>query len=102
MSPPLSSQYIFSILLFVVRNRGLFKTTLDVYNFNTRTNYDLHPPTVNLTLFKKGVCYSGIKIYNYLPLSLKQLSCDINKCKSALKKFLLTNSYSLEEYFTWK
>jgi hypothetical protein len=86
---PFYSQYIFSILLFVVRNRGSFKTNSDVHNLNTRTNYDLHSPTVNLTLFQKGVCYLGIKIYNHLPLNLKKLSCDISKFKSALKTFLL-------------
>jgi hypothetical protein len=59
---PLNAQYIFSILLFVVKNRGLFKTNFDVHKFNTRSNYNLHLPTVKLTIFQKGVCYSGIKI----------------------------------------
>ena len=100
---PLHSQYIFSILLFVVKNRGLFKTNFDVHKFNTRFNYDLHLPTAKLTVFQKGVYYSGIKIYNHLPLHLKQLSYDINKFKSALKRFLLTNSfYTLDEYYSWK
>jgi hypothetical protein len=50
---PFYSQYIFSILLFFIRYKGLFKTNSDVHNINTRTNYDLHPPTANLTLFQK-------------------------------------------------
>jgi hypothetical protein len=100
---PLHSQYIFSILLFAVKNRGLFKTNFVVHKFNTRFNYDLHLPTAKLTIFKKGVCYSGIKIYNHLPLHLEQLSNDINKFKSALKRFLLTNSfYTLDEYCIWQ
>jgi hypothetical protein len=78
---PLYSQYIFSIILFAVRNRGLFKTNSDIHNPNTRTSYDLHPTTVDLTLFQKRVCYSGIKIYNHLPLSLKLLPYDVNKFK---------------------
>jgi hypothetical protein len=61
---PLHSQYIFSILLFVVKNRGLYKTNFDVHKFNTRFNYDLHLPTAKFTIFKKGVCYLGIKIIN--------------------------------------
>ena len=64
---PFYSQYIFSILLFVVRNRGLFRTNSDVHNFNIRTNFDLHSPTANLTLFQKRICYSGIKMYKHLP-----------------------------------
>ena len=83
---PYYSQYIFSILLFVVRNRCLSKTNSNTHNFNTRANYDLHPTTVNLTLFKKGVFYSGIKVYNHLFLRLTQLSYDINKFKSTVKK----------------
>jgi hypothetical protein len=100
---PFYSQYIFSILLFVVRNRGLFRTNSDVHNLNIRTNFDLHSPTANLTLFQKRICYSGIKMYKQLPVSLKQLSYDVNKFKLALQKCLFTDSfYSLEEYFTWK
>jgi hypothetical protein len=87
----------------VIRNRGLLKTNSNIHNFNARTNYDLQPPTANLTLFKKEACYAGIKIYNCLPLNLKQLSLDVNKFKSALKRFLLTKSFhSLEQYFPWK
>jgi len=89
---PFYSQYIFYILPFVVQNRGLFKTNSDVHNFNTRSNFDLYFPIAKLTVFKKGVCYSGIKIYNHLPLTFRQLSYDVNKSKSAVKRFLLINS----------
>jgi hypothetical protein len=100
---PLHSQCIFSVLLFVVKNRELFKTNFDVHKFNTRFNYDLHLPTVKFTIFQKRVCYSGIKIYNHLLLHLKQFPYDINKFKSALKRFLLTNSfYTFDGYYTWK
>jgi hypothetical protein len=64
---PLHSKYIFSILLFVVKNRGLLKTNFDVHKCNTGSNYDLRLPTVKLTIFQKGICYSGIKIYNHRP-----------------------------------
>jgi hypothetical protein len=99
---PLHSQYIFSILLFIVKNRPLFDTNSDFRNLK-RTSLDLHPPTGNLTLFQKKVCYSGVKIYNHIPLTRKQLSYDITKFKTALREFLLANSfYSVEEYFSWK
>jgi hypothetical protein len=71
--------------LFVVKNRGLFKPNSDVHNFNTRSNYVLHLPTGELTIFRKGVSYSGIKMYNHLLLTLKQLPYDVNEFKSALK-----------------
>jgi len=75
---PLLSQYIFSLLMFVAKNRDLFKTNSDIHSFNTRS-HDLHIPAANLAVFQKGVCYSGIKFYNHLPPTLKQLSYYITK-----------------------
>jgi hypothetical protein len=100
---PLHSQYIFSIPLFIVKNRPLSNTNSDLHNFNTRTSHDLHPPTANFTLFQKGIYYSGVKISNLLLSALKQLSYDVKKFKTALRGFLLANYFSsLEEYFNWK
>ena len=100
---PLQSQYIFSPLMFVVKNKDLFITNSDVHSFNTRSHYDLHIPAGNLAVFQNGVWYSGIKIYNHLPPTIKQQSYDISKFKAALKRFLYTNSfYTLEEYYSWK
>jgi len=80
---PLQSQYMFSLLMFVVKNEDFFKTNLDVHSFNTSSHYDLHIPAENLAVFQIGVWYSGIKIYNHLPPALKQLSYDISKFKTA-------------------
>jgi hypothetical protein len=82
---PLQSQYVFSLLMFVVKNKDSFKTNLDIHSFNTISNHDLHIPVANLAVFQKGVGYSGIKVYNHLPPSLKQLSHVILKFKMALK-----------------
>jgi hypothetical protein len=89
--------------MFVVKNKELFKTNLEVHGLNTRANHDLHIPIANLSIFQKGVCYSGTKLFNHLPLTLKQLSNDIPKFRVSLKRFLLTNSfYTVEEYYCWK
>jgi hypothetical protein len=54
-----------------------------------------------LAKVQKGVYYSGIRIYNNLPLSIRNLQ-NIIKFKQALKRFLLTGSfYSLNEYYEW-
>jgi len=42
---PLKSQYIFSVLLFVVKNKELFITNQEIHNINTRFNINLHPAT---------------------------------------------------------
>jgi hypothetical protein len=59
---PLSSQYIFSLLMFVVRNRELFKLNSDIHYIETRYNNDFHLPSTQLNLFQKGVFYSRIKM----------------------------------------
>jgi hypothetical protein len=73
-----------------------------IKNF-TRSNNDLYLPTANLYVFQKGVYFSGIKIFNNLPIEIKRASYNICKFKNALMIFLLENSfYSLEEYYNWK
>jgi hypothetical protein len=92
---PIQSQYIYSIVLFVTKNKDS-----QVHKINTRQTFDLYIPTAKLTIYQKGVYYSGIKVYNHLPTAIKDLSDDKNKFKLALKRYLLHNSfYSLEEYF---
>ena len=71
---PLKSQYIFSFLLFIAKNRGLYEsnseihntqytirntqytihnTQYTIHNINTRFSSDLHTATANLTAFQK-------------------------------------------------
>ena len=98
---PIQSQYIFSILLFVTKNKDQFLSNSQVHEINTRQTSDLYVPTANLAIYQKGVYYSGIKIYNHLPTAIKDLSGDKNKSKLTLKRYLLHYSfYSLEENFS--
>jgi hypothetical protein len=97
---PLYSQYMFSVLLFIIKNRDQFLSNSEVQNISTRYNSNLHLPLENLTLHQKGVFYAGIKIYSHLPSIVKDLSNDGKCFKIALKGYLLDSSfYSLEEYF---
>jgi hypothetical protein len=52
---PLYSQYIFSLLLFIIKNRRQFLSNSKAGNTSTRYNSDLHLPSANLTLYQKGV-----------------------------------------------
>jgi len=70
---PLPSQYIFSLLVFVNKNRSLFSSNSEIHDKNMRFNHNLHLPSTNLTLVQKGVLYSRSKIYNHLPLTLRRL-----------------------------
>jgi len=67
-----------------------------------KTTTDLYLPSAHLTKVQKGVYYSGIKVFNYLPTRVKSLSGDVRKFKLALKRFLLEGSfYTIQEYFDW-
>jgi len=92
---PLQSQYIFSLLMFVVKIKDFFKMNSGVHSFNTRSHYDLHIPAANLAVFQKAVWYSGVKIYNHLPPSLKQLHMIFLNLKRPWRDFFLQNLFTL-------
>ena len=99
---PLHSQYILSLLLFVVKNIFMFKSNLVVHSINTRHCSGLYLPSAHLSNVQKEVYHTGIKVFNCLPLRTKSLSSDMRKFKSALKRFLLEGSfYTIQEYFDW-
>ena len=97
---PLTSQYIFSLLLLVVNNRNYFIPNIIYHDSNIRHRNDLHLPQPTLAMYQKGVYYSGIKVFNDLPRALNDIASKPGKFRSALKKFLQTHSfYSLDEFF---
>jgi len=99
---PLQSQYMLSLLLFVVGNRSYFKENLDIHNINTRTKSNLHQPLANLSTYQKGAYYYGIKVFNSLPSQIKDLSANKNQFRCALESFLYSHSfYTLDEYFSY-
>ena len=100
---PLYSQYIFSISIFVVKNKHLFNTNNQIHSFHTRYKTNLHQPTANLTKYQKGVYYSGVKIFNNLPKEIKDLTNQTTLFRNSLKRFLLLNCfYNRKEYFNYQ
>jgi hypothetical protein len=67
---PLHSQYILSLLLFVVQNIEEFTSNSEVHSINTHHKSHLYPPSIKLTKYQKEVYYSGIKIFNHLPQNI--------------------------------
>jgi hypothetical protein len=47
----LYSQYIFSLILFAVKNKQLFTSNNEIHMYKTRNYLNFHLPTVNLTKF---------------------------------------------------
>ena len=94
------SHYIFSLLLFVAKNRDLYLSNSQFHDINKRNNYNLHLPTINVTLVQKGVLYSGSNIYNHLPHHIKALSNDLILFKPKLKTFHKEHKiYNLEKFY---
>jgi hypothetical protein len=85
---PFYSQYIFSLMLFVVRNTRLYIINHETHGVNTRHNADFHFPTVRLTAFKEGAYFMRMKIVSHLPTNIKILSNWLELFKPALKKYL--------------
>jgi len=73
---------------------------IQIHGIHTRHSDNLHLPQTGLTLVQKGVAYSGCKIYNHLPLHIKNISNNVPLFKSILKKLLLRYVfYSIDEYY---
>jgi hypothetical protein len=86
---PFNSQYIYSLLMFVVKKRNLSKLSSDIHGLFTRYDNYFHLPSRNLKLFQKGFLYSGIKTYNHLPQTIIELSHDVKQFRLALKRFII-------------
>jgi hypothetical protein len=81
--------------MFVINNKDLFLTNSNHYDISTRQANNLHLPQANLTLYQKGV-----KIFNSLPIEIKNISNKPKNFKRALKHFLYQHCfYTLGEYF---
>ena len=95
---PFTSQYVLSLLMFVVQNKNLFLTNNENHNIDTRQRNNLHLPQADLTIYQKGAYYLGIKFFNNLPLEIKIVNGNQKKFKIALKELLNTYSfYTVEE-----
>jgi hypothetical protein len=68
------SQYLFSLLIFVVNNRDKFLINSEIHNTNTRHSSNLHLSSANLDIYQKGVYCSGSEVFNGLPFNIKKFS----------------------------
>jgi hypothetical protein len=97
------SQYIFSIICFVIKNEEMHVRNVDIYSRNTRNNLDFHITSTNLAIYQKSTYYLGRKILNSLPSYLKEEIHNVRKFRRFLKNCLYCNNfYILDEYFDYK
>jgi hypothetical protein len=100
---PLRSQYIFSLMMFAVKNKDLFNINRDCHQINTRQHMNMHMSQVNFSKYGNGVCHMAVKIYNGLPKNLKVITNHIKKFKIGIKEFLTSNAfYTVQEFIGGK
>jgi hypothetical protein len=93
------SQHVYSLVIFTLNN-NLFTTNSEVHEYNTRNKANLHPSISNLTKYKNGSYLMGIKVFNHLPQTLKELVYKQKQFRNSLKRFLYQHSfYTSKEYF---
>jgi len=96
---PLMSQYLLSLLIFVVNNRDPFLINSEIHNTSTRHSSNFHLTSANLDIYQKEAYFSGSKVFNSLP-SVEKFFDNLRSFKSAVKQFLCMNSfYSLDKYY---
>jgi hypothetical protein len=74
-----------------------FRTNLSIHSISTRYRKH-HVPVTDLSKYLIGIHCSGIKLLSKLPSNNRSLNRDIKLFKPALKEFLLSHSYSVEEF----
>jgi hypothetical protein len=68
----------------------------------TKSSYDLHTQQCNTVLYQKSVVNMGIKLFNKLPVQIKQLD-NYKSFKRKVKTFLVYNSvYTIEEFLNFE
>ena len=85
--------YIYIYIMFVVNNRESLQTNSSAQGMNTRKKLIYKGLLQILHVYKKGVSYSCIKIFNSLSTNILEL-----KNEKLLRKYLITHSsYSVED-----
>lgn len=89
--------YIFKISILIHKKQHELPRPSDRHEYNVR-NQNINLPNYNYDRIRNGPLYSGIKIYNHLPIHMKMLTN--NKFKKKIKNLLHQHVfYTLQEYF---
>jgi hypothetical protein len=90
-------------MTFLAHNLECFTFNSSVHNINTIKRLQLHRPIANSTSFQSGVYYASIKIFSKLPVHIANLVMDKKHFISALKRFLIIQSfYSVNEFLDYE
>ena len=74
------SQYIYSLISFLIVNLDKFLTNSSVHSINKRNRHHLQRPIANLSCFQKGTSHFRIRIFNNLPQCTAGVMYAISTC----------------------
>ena len=93
------SYYTLSLIEFLVNNLAYLSINSESHNKLTRYLMCLHVTQVNLSLYKKGVYYMSIKVFNSLPNWITDLVKHKQIFIGKLKSVLMEQSfYSVNDF----
>jgi hypothetical protein len=86
-------------MLFVIDNQNNLCSGLEVHGLNIRCRNQLYLPISNLPAFQ-GTMFTGIRLFNRLPMTIQSLRKDRIIFKNKLFLCLMNNSfYTVAEFF---
>lgn len=92
------SLYIYEVLMMVKKNLHEYPVRADIHCYDTRSRNKLCIPSHRTKIFEKCPTYVGKKLYNRLPVTIKNIH-DNSLFSTAIKKMLIRRTYySIEEY----
>jgi hypothetical protein len=85
--------YIYSLMLFVLKNMDNYQTNSSIHTINIRCKNQLHRPVTNLSSFQKGVFYSGLRIFDSLQSIIFECQNNKSHFRAALRKYLVAHCF---------
>jgi hypothetical protein len=93
---------ILSLLVFVIDNQNNFCSGIEVHGLNIRRQNQLYLPIPNLSVFQKSTMFTGIRLFNRLPMTIQSLRKDRINFKNKLLLYLVNNSfYTFDEFLEY-
>jgi hypothetical protein len=89
-------------MMFVIDNQNNFCLGLEVHGLNIRSQNQLYLPISNLSVFQKGTMFTGIGLFNRLPMTIQSLRKDRISFKNKLFLYLMNNIfYTVDEFLEY-
>jgi len=96
----LFSQYVVSVLVFMTRNMNLCTFNREIHSINTRSSFDLHLQSTNLSVVQKVYYTQDVKCSTVCLSTLKPILKIQDTSKKILKNYPIEHSlYSMDEYY---